>query len=152
MTNTIECPLCGSNVLRTKDFENKINSYLKQQNEAEKTKKELQFHIKTLKAQLSESRVNTKEIEANALEKANKVASEKIRIIKEEAELKTQAKAEEIASKRARHIEDKLKEQNALKLKKEKAKLVEQGASQVKEKYYVCIYASINVRQEKTTN
>ena len=47
---------------------------MKQQNEAEKNKKELQFHIKTLKAQLSEYRVNKKEIEANALKKANQIS------------------------------------------------------------------------------
>ncbi len=135
MTKTIECPLCGSSVLRTEEFEKKINSYMKQQDEAERTKKELQFHIRTLKAQVSEARGNKKQIEAMAQKKANKDALAKIKAYKEKADLSIAKEAEKIASKTIIQFEAKIKKDNKAKLQKEKNKLIELGASKSKNEF-----------------
>ena len=135
MTKTIECPLCGSSVLRTEAFEKKINSYMKQQDEAERTKKELQFHIRTLKAQVSEARGNKKQIEAMAQKKANKDALAKIKAYKEKADLSIAKEAEKIASKTIIQFEAKIKKDNKAKLQKEKNKLIELGASKSKNEF-----------------
>ena len=116
----MECPLCGSSVLRTEEFENKINSYIKQQDEAERTKKELQFHIKTLNAQVLEAKGNKKEIEALAQKKASKEAEAKIKAIKEQADLSISKEAEKIANKTIIQFEEKIKKDNKEKTSKRK--------------------------------
>lgn len=131
----MQCPLCGSNVMRTQAFEKKINLYMQQKDDADKREKEFKHHIKILTAQLSESKVDKKKIEAEAIKKAERAASEKIKKIKEDADLKVQKKAEIIASKSARNIEEQLRKENALLLKREKAKLFEKAASEEKMKY-----------------
>lgn len=132
MTKTMECPLCGSSVLRTEEFENKINSYMKQQDEAERTKKELQFHINTLKAQVLEAKGNKNEIEALAQKKASKEAEAKIKVIKEQANLSIAKEAEKIANKTILQFETKIKKDNKEKLQKERDKLIELGISKSK--------------------
>ena len=135
MTKTMECPLCGSSVLRTEEFEKKINSYMKQQDEAERTKKELQFHIKTLKAQVSEAKGNKKQIEAIAQKKANKEASAKIEAYKVKADLSIAKEAEKIANKTILQFETKIKKDSKAKLQKERNKLIELGASKSKNEF-----------------
>ena len=120
----MECPLCGSSVLRTEEFEKKINSYMKQQDEAERTKKELQFHIRTLKAQVSEAKGNKKQIEAIAQKKANKEASAKIEAYKVKADLSIAKEAEKIANKTILQFETKIKKDSKAKLQKERNKLL----------------------------
>lgn len=135
MTKTMECPLCGSSVLRTEEFENKINSYMKQQDEAERTKKELQFHINTLKAQVLEAKGNKNEIEALAQKKASKEAEAKIKVIKEQANLSIAKEAEKIANKTILQFETKIKKDNKEKLQKERDKLIELGISKSKNEF-----------------
>ena len=135
MTNTIKCALCGSSVLSTKDFKKKISSYLKQQDDAEKKQKELQHRINLLVTQVSETKIDRKQIETEAQKRADKAASIKINQYKEKVDISIASEAEKLANNAIRQFEKKIEKDNEDKLKKERDKLIQLGASKSKNKF-----------------